>query len=254
MAIRSLLLSLALTGFLGYSFTFGLTDPNSFLKKIPDWISIPLFLVCGLLYVLASWWAFKGFSDHKLVALVSMGFCAFGIGIYALVFMMQMGKDKASTGQYEYDFTTLDPMEKAVVAQIAYEAGLGLQNAVFTEHWTITKANNAANSFGICVQKGHVTALDMSNHAVPNLAPYSKLPALGDLYLKNCNLTDMSDLRSDKLGRLDVSDNQIVDLKTLRGCPNVQWLFAQNNQLKSTDGLTQFRDIVSTDFTGNPLH
>ncbi len=255
MAIRSLLLSLAVTGFLGYCFTFGLTDSNSFIKKLPDWVSIPLFLSCGLLYLLASWWAFKGFGDHKISAVISLLFCAFGLGIYALAFTMEFGKGMAVPGQYDHDFTNLDPLEKAIVAQIAHDAGLGLENAVFSEHWTLagSKTNNAMNRFGICVQKGHVTAIDMSNHAVPNLAPYSKLPALGDLYLRNCALSDMSGLQSEKIGRLDVSNNQITDLKTLRDCPNVQWLFAKNNRLKSTAGLTQFRDMISADFSENPM-
>jgi ABC-type multidrug transport system permease subunit len=47
MATRSLIIALLVTGFLGYSFTFGLTDPDSFLKKIPDWLSIPMLLARG---------------------------------------------------------------------------------------------------------------------------------------------------------------------------------------------------------------
>ncbi|GAB4053626.1 leucine-rich repeat domain-containing protein [Spirosoma litoris] len=256
MATRSLLLSLTLTFILGYSFTVGLTDPNSFLKKIPDWLGIPLFLGCFLLYLLASWWAFKGFGDHKFISLVSMGFCVFSIGIYATIFAMEMGHGKAAKGQYDYDFTTLDPTEKAILTQITHDAGLGLQDAVFTEHWHIGQAEKATeprNDFQLCVQKGHITALNLSDHPIQNLAALSQLPQLGDLYLRNCGLTDMSGLQSARLGRLDVSDNQITDLKTLRGCPNVQWLFAMNNRLTSTDGLDQFKAIVSTNFRGNSI-
>ena len=255
MAIRSLLLSFTLTGILGYCFTVGLTDPNSLLKKIPDWAGIALFLGCGVLYLLATWWAFKGFSAHKLSALVSMGFCVFGLGIYALFFIMEFGP-KTTPGQYDYDFTTLNVNDKAIVAQIAHDAGLSLEDAVFTEHWTMNKAAKSPDvtkNFGICVQKGKVVALNLSNHPVHNLALLSKLPDLGDLYLRNCDLSDMTDLRSAKLGRIDVSDNQIIDLKTLSGCPNVQWLTAENNQLKSTDGVDQFKQLVSSDFTGNPM-
>ncbi|QDK82771.1 leucine-rich repeat domain-containing protein [Spirosoma sp. KCTC 42546] len=256
MAIRSLLLSLALTGILGYCFTVGLTDPNSLFKKIPDWAGIALFLGCGLLYLLATWWAFKGFSVHKLSALVSMGFCAVGLGIYALVFVMELGHSRARPGQYDYDFTTLSVSDKAIVAQIAHDAGLSLEDAVFTEHWTMDKAaksSSVTNTFGICVQKGKVVALNLSNHPVRNLALLAKLPDLGDLYLRNCALSDMSDLRSTKLDRLDVSDNQIIDLNTLHGCPTIQWLTAENNQLTSTDGIDQFKQLVSSDFTGNPI-
>ena len=253
MAIRSLLIALAVTGLLGYAFTVGLTDPNSFLKKIPDWLGIPLFFGCGLLYLLATWWAVKGFGEHKITAIVSLGFCVFGLGIYATVFAMEMGHGKAEKGQYDHDFTTFDSAEKTVVQQLAQGAGLSLQDAVFSMHWTIAKDTNALKGFEVCVQKGHVTALNLSDHPIQNLALVSKLPDLGDLYLRNCNLSDMSGLQSTKLDRLDVSNNQITDLKTLRGCPNVRWLFVQNNRLTSTEDLSQFKGIVSTDFRGNPI-
>ena len=250
MAFRSLLLSLAVTGFLGYSFTFGLTEPDSLLKKIPDWLSIPLLLGCGLLYLLATWWAFKGFSDHKITALLSLGLCALGIGFYTLGFSMEMGKGKAVKGQYDYDFATLDTTEKAIIAQLAHDANLDLPDAIFCEHWHVA---DATNGFRLCMQKGHVTALNLSNHPVQHLALLSQLPALGDLYLRNCGLSDMSGLKLTKLDRLDVSDNQLNDLKTLRGCPNLRWLFAKNNRLSTTDGLNQLPQLVSTDFRGNPL-
>ena len=253
MAIRSLLLALATTGFLGYCFTFGLTDPDSFLKKIPEWAGMALFFGCAVLYILATWWAFKGFSEHKITAITSLLFCAFGLGIYVTVFLMEFGP-KTRPGQYDYSFSTLDPTEKAVIAQLTHDAGLNLADAVFTEHWTMAKTKDSVtNGFQICVQKGHVTALNLSNHSVPHLALFSQLPQLGDLYLRNCRLTDMSALKSIKIERLDVSDNQITDLKTLRGCPNIGWLFMANNRLTSRDGLEQFKPAVSTDFNGNPM-
>ncbi len=250
MAIRSLLLSLAVTAILGCSFTLGLTDPTSFLKKIPDWLGIPLMLGCGLLYLLAAWWAFRGFSEHKITALLSLSFCALGLGMYALGFTMELGKDKAATGQYAYDFGALDPAEKSVVAQLAQEAGLGLSHAVFTEHWHLA---DSSDGFRICVQQGHVTALNVSNHPVRDLTLLSQLPKLGDLYLKNCGLSDLNALRLSRLERLDVSNNQLRDLNTLRGCPNLRWLVASHNRLQSIEGIEHFKELISTDFRGNPM-
>lgn len=267
MAIRSILVSVSITCLLGYAFTLGLTDPDSFLKKIPDWVGIVLLLLCGVLYLMATWWAIKGFSEHKVMALLSLGFCAAGIGFYAFMFLLEIGNGKATPGQYDYDFSTLDASEKVIVGQIAKNAGVSMENAVFTEHWHIAESTAAEstaaestaaelepkNSFAICVQKRHVTAINFSNHPISNLSLFSQLPRLGDLYLKNCGLTDMSGLQSITIDRLDVSDNQIADLKTLRGCPNIRWLFVANNRLQSTNGIDQFANIVSTDFRGNPM-
>jgi hypothetical protein len=251
MATRSLIIALLVTGFLGYSFTFGLTDPDSFLKKIPEWLSIPMLLVGGFLYVLAAWWALKGFHEQKLVALVSLSFCIFGLAIYATGFAMEFGRGKASPGQYEYNFTRLDSTEKEVITQLALDAGLDVKKAVFTEHWHIA---DSSSSFRICVQKGHVTALNLSNYPVKNLALLSRFPNLGDLYLKNCGLTDMSGLKTQKLDRLDLSNNQMADLKTLQGCPNVRWLFVSGNPLKSTEGIEHFTQLVSIDIPIKPEH
>ncbi len=251
MAYKSLLLSFCLTAFLGYSLTVGLTSPNSFLKKLPELTAIPMLVVIFFLYLLAAWWAFKGFGEHKITALLSMGFCAFGLGLYALGFVMQWGHGRAAPGQYDHDFSRLDPTEKAALEQIAQNAGLTLQDATFSEHWHL--AENAPG-FRVCVQKGHVTALHFSGKSIPDLAPFSQLPQLGDLYLDNCGLTDMSALRSEKMDRLELADNQISDLKTLAGCPNVRWLTLRNNQLHSDEGIEIFTKLVNQDLSGNPFN
>ncbi|WP_460983342.1 leucine-rich repeat domain-containing protein [Spirosoma fluminis] len=86
------------------------------------------------------------------------------------------------------------------------------------------------------MQKGHITALNLSGHTLTNLQPISQLPYLSDLFLQNCGLSDMSSLRSERLDRLDVSNNRITDVTTLRDCPNLRWLFMQNNPLRKSRG------------------
>ena len=202
------------------------------------------------LYLLAAWWAIKGFGDHKIAALFSLGLCLFGIGLYVLGFSMEMGRGKATPGQYDYDFSRLDPAEKAALTQIVQNAGLTLQDATFTEHWQLAEP---AAGFRVCVQKGHVTALHFSGKTISDLTPFSQLPQLGDLYLNNCGLHDMSALRSEKLDRLELADNRISDLRTLAGCPNLRWLVLRNNQLSSDEGLDRFTQLVSKDLSGNPF-
>ncbi len=250
MAYKSLLLSFCLTTLLGYALTAGLTDPQSPLKKLPDWTGIPMIIVIFLLYLLAGWWGIKGFAGHKFPASVSLAFCALGLGLYALGFVMEIGHGKALPGQYDSNFSRLEPTEKSDLEQIVQGAGLTLADATFSEHWHVAEQ---APGFRVCVQKGHITALHFSGKRIPDLRPFSRLPQLGDLYLRNCGLENMNGLRSEKLDRLDLADNQIQDIKTLAGCPNLRWLVLRNNQLASDEGLALFTKLVSQDLSGNPF-
>jgi hypothetical protein len=250
MAIRSLLLSLALTFFIGYAFTLGVTNENSFIRRLPTWSAYPLILTCGVLYLLAFWWAIQGFNQHKITALFSIGFCLVGFAIFAFGISMELGKNKPRKGQYDYDFTTLHPTEKAVLTQITNDAGLTLQQAVFTEHWHLA---DSSSTYRICVQKGHITGLNLSNHPIKNLSFFSQLPQLAQLYLQNCNLADMSKLKSSRLDRLDVSNNFISDLNTLHNCPNIRWLFINNNLLQTPTGKNIFKSLIVLENAGNPL-
>ncbi|GAB3504710.1 hypothetical protein GCM10027341_35420 [Spirosoma knui] len=233
MAFRSLLVSATVTGFLAYAFTVGITEPSSFLHKLPEWSASVIIIGCAFLYVLAVWWAIKGFAERKLVALVSLLFCLIGLGVYALGISLELGKGRAAPGQYSYDFQSLDLGEKNELTQLLAGTGLQLADAVFTEHWHVA---DSTSCFRICVQKGHITALNLSGHTLTNLQPISQLPYLSDLFLQNCGLSDMSSLRSERLDRLDLSNNQITDVTTLRGCPNLRWLFIQNNPLQKSQG------------------
>lgn len=250
MVYKSLFLSAGLTFFLGYALTAGLTNPNSPLKKLPEWSAIPMLVIVFALYVLAGWWAIRGFGGHKIAALFSLGFCTLGIGLYIAGFLMEIGNGKAMPGQFDYDFSRLDPAEKEALMQITQNAGLGLEDATFTEFWRLSEP---APGFRICVQKGHVTALHFSGKKIPDLAPFSRFPQLGALYLNNCGLSDMSALRAERLDRLELADNQITDIKTLRGVPQVGWLDLRNNQLQSEEGIEMFSKLVSKDLSGNPF-
>lgn len=251
MAYKSLFLSFCLTALLGYAFTVGLTDPNSFWKKLPEWTAIPMLVVVVFaLYLLATWWGFKGFGEHKVSALFSLGFCALGIGLYLLGFLDGNGPGKAIPGQYDHDFLRLDPAETAALTKIVQNAGLTLEDATFSEHWHLAES---APGFRVCVQKGHATALHFSGKPIPDFALFSQLPQLDHLHLDHCGLTDVTALRSERIDHLELPNNQITDLNTLSGCPNVRWLKLRNNQLGSEAGLERFTKLVSKDLSGNPF-
>ncbi len=249
MAYKSLLLSLALSTLLGYCFTAGLTNPNSLLTKLPDWGSYLIMIGAFVLYLLAAWWGIKGFAEHKLTAFFSLFLCTLGIGIYLVLISMELFGGKAMPGQYDYDFSRLNPSEQAVLTQIAAGAGLTLADATFSEHWHLAEK---APGFRVCVQKGYITGLHFAGKKIANLGLFSQVPRLSVLYLNNCGLTDMSALRSEKIERLELADNQISDLKTLAGCPNIGWLTLRNNPLQSTDGIELFPKLVSHDLSLNP--
>lgn len=250
MALRSLLLSLLLTIGVGYALTAGISNSDSPLRKLPDWTALPMLTGVFLLYLLAAIWAFRGFSEQKLAAIFSLGFCALGFGLYALAFAMETGRGKAAPGQYDYDFFTLDPREKVVLTRIAEEAGLRLEHATFTEHWGLS---GAPAGFSVCVQQKHITALNFSGRNITDLSLFSHLPYLGDLYLNNCGLSNLSDLKLEKLDRLEVADNRIADIKTLLGCPNIRFLGLKNNAIASLDDFELFPKLVSKDLSGNPV-
>jgi len=121
MAYKSLLLSLALSIVLGYCFTAGLTSPNSLLKKLPDWSALLILVVGFVLYLLAGWWGLKGFREHQLTALFSLCLCAFGLGLYALAFVMEIGKNRPSRSfrQPDFGFENFGWLPERPVASVA---------------------------------------------------------------------------------------------------------------------------------------
>ncbi|GAB3690931.1 hypothetical protein GCM10027592_08580 [Spirosoma flavus] len=250
MAIRGFLLSLVLTMALGYSMTEGLTNPNSPLKKLPDWTAMPLIGGVFVLYLVALWWTIQGFSQHKILSILSFGFCLMGLGVYAWGISMEMGKGKPSPGQYDYDLSTVAPAEITALTNIAKSANLSLTDATFTEHWNLDVPDRG---FRACLQKGHVTGLNLSGHPLSDVSPLSQLPNLSDLYLKDCDLRNVSGLKNTKIDRLDLSGNKLTDVQSLTGCPNVRWLLLANNQITTLDGLEKFPQIVVKDLTGNPV-
>src|SRR5262245_23757303 len=115
MAYKSLFLSIALTAFIVYAFTIFIINPNSLLKNLTDLRTLPIFIMVFLLYLLYAWWAFKGFGEHKPAALLSLGLCAFGLGLFVIGYKMEAGRGKAAPEQYDYDFSKLHETEKSAL-------------------------------------------------------------------------------------------------------------------------------------------
>ncbi|RFS16347.1 leucine-rich repeat domain-containing protein [Emticicia sp. C21] len=247
MAIKSFFISLILTIFFGYSFTIGLTTKDSFLQKIPDWGGFTILIGGGMLYILAFWWGLRGFPQHKLLSLMSLGMSGFGLACYAVVISMQLGKGKPYKGQFDYDLSKIPAKEQAAVRSLAKQIGVPENEIHATEYWKLREFPMA-----ICIQKGHVIGVNVNDKAITDVSVLSALPELSGLYLKGTHLKDLSDLQSPKLNRLELQQNDFTDLTSFSGLPNVEWLFIDNNQLKTLEGIEQMPKLKEKSFSGNP--
>ncbi|RYU97632.1 leucine-rich repeat domain-containing protein [Emticicia agri] len=247
MAIKSFFLSLLLTIFFGYTFTVGLTTKDSFLHKIPDWGGFIMMIAGGILYLLAFWWGVKGFPQHKFLSLLSLGMSGFGIACYALVISMEMNRGKPSPGQFDYDLAKIPAQEQAAIRSLAKQTGTPEKEIHLTEYWKLRDFPMA-----VCLQKGHVLGVGVTDKTITDISVLSVLPELSGLYLRGTHLKDLSDLQSPKLYRLELQNNEFTDLTSFSGIPNVEWLLMEGNQLKTLTGIEQMPKLKEKNFSGNP--
>ncbi len=247
MAIKSFFISLVLTIFFGYSFTIGLTTKGSFLQKIPDWGGFIILIAGGILYILAFWWGLRGFPQHKFLSLMSLGMSGFGLACYAVVISMELNRGKPTPGQFDYDLTKIPAQEQAAVRSLAKQIGIPENEIHATEYWKLQDFPMA-----ICIRKGHIIGVNVTDKMITDISVLSALPELSGLYLRGTHLKDLSDLQSPKLQRLELQNNKFTDLTSFLGIPNVEWLFVDNNQLKTLDGIEQMPKLKEKSFGGNP--
>ncbi|MBA4850818.1 hypothetical protein [Emticicia sp. BO119] len=247
MAIKSFFLSLVLTLFLGYSLTVGLTTKGSFLYKIPDWGGYILLITTGILYILAFWWGIRGFLEHKFLSLISLGLSGFGIACYALFISMEIDRGKPSPRQFEYDLSEIPAQEQAAILSFAKQTRTPESEIRLTEYWKLQNFPLA-----VCIQKGHVIGVGLTDKPITDISILSSLSELNRLYLKGAHLKDLSDLQLPKLYRLELQNNEFSDLTSFSGIPNVEWLFVQNNKLRTLKGIEQMPKLKEKIFSGNP--
>lgn len=247
MAIKSFFLSLLLTIFFGYSFTVGLTTKGYFMQRIPDWGGFTILIAGGILYILAFWWGLRGFPQHKFLSLMSLGMSGFGLACYAVVISMELSRGKPSLGQFDYDLSKIPAQEQAAIRSLAKQIGIPENEIHVTEYWKLREFPMA-----ICIQKGHVIGVSVTDKTITDVSVLSALPELSGLYLKGTHLKDLSDLKSPKLGRLELQQNEFTDLTSFSGVPNLEWLFIDNNHLKTLDGIEQMPKLKQKSFSENP--
>jgi hypothetical protein len=247
MAIKSFFLSLALTAALCYMFTVGIFSKDSFVNKIPDSWGIPIMIGGAILYILAFWWGLRGFPQHKFLSLISLGLSGFGLAFYATVISMEMGRGKPAPGQFDYDLARVPAQEQAAVRSLAKQIGIPESDIHLTEYWKLQEFPMA-----ICLQKGHVIGVSVRDKTIKDVSVLSALPQLSGLYLRGTHLKDLSDLQSPKLNRLELQNNEFTDLTSFSSIQNVEWLFMDNNRLKTLEGIKQMPKLKEKSFSGNP--
>jgi len=246
MAIKSFFLSVALTAALCYIFMVGIFSKDTFLNKTPDWLSMLIIAGGGMLYLLAFWWGLRGFPQHKLLSFVSLLLSSLGLAFYAVVISMELNRGKPSKGQFDYDLAKVPAKEQAAIRSLARQINVPENEIHLTEYWKLQSYPMA-----VCIQKGHVIGVGVIDKAISDISVLSTLSELQGLYLRGTNLKDLRDLQLPKLHRLELQDNKFTDLSSFSGLPNVEWLFMQDNRLKTLDGIEQMPKLKEKNFSGN---
>lgn len=247
MAIKSFLLSLALTAALCYIFMVGIFEKDSFLNKTPDWLTNVIVAGGGVLYLLAFWWSFRGFPQHKFISLISLLLSGFGLAFYAIAISMELNRGQPAKGQFEYDLARVPAQEQAAIRSLARQIDLPEKEIHITEYWKLQEFQMT-----ICIQKGHITGVSVADKRISDISVLSALPELKGLYLRSTGLKDLTHLQAPKLYRLELQNNEFTDLTSFSGIPAVEWLFMENNQLKTLKGIEQMPKLKEKNFSGNP--
>lgn len=247
MAIKSFFLSIALTAALCYIFMVSIFSKDTFLNKTPDWLSMLIIAGGGVLYLLAFWWGLRGFPQHKFLSFISLFLSGLGLAFYAVVISMNLSRGKPSKGQFDYDLAKLPAQEQAAIRSLARQINVPEKEIHLIEYWKLQ-----AFPMAVCIQKGHVIGVGIVDKSISDVSVLSTLLELQGLYLRGTNLKDLSDLQLPKLHRLELQNNKFTNLSSFSGLPNVEWLFMQDNQLKTLQGIEQMPKLKEKNFSGNP--
>lgn len=146
------------------------------------------------------------------------------------------------TTVYAQDFSCSDVNE---IPQIECEALIALYNNTNGEGWT-TKTNwlvtdTPSNWYGVTVQSGHVTVVDLSSNELSGIIPL-ELENLGNLQQLILGFNKLSGSipscigNLSNLNRLILADNQLTGSipSELGNLTNLTWLILAGNQLSGT--------------------
>jgi hypothetical protein len=248
--MKSLLLSLFLTIFVGYIFA-SLIDPNtsSWFSKLPTWAIYPFAIVMCIAYLVALYWGFTGIMQgQRLANFFGIMLCLMGLGLFVYALMMSAGKGQAKDGQFEYALNAQSADTEAI-KPILSQANLQEKDIAFVDFWNLSSSQA---KFSVCVQKGEIIGMSIKNATLSDVSSLSNLHALSQLSLNHCGLTKIENLNLVKAERLNLDDNSLENLTGINA-PKVKWLDVKNNKLSSLEGIQNLPEARYFNYGGNEI-
>jgi hypothetical protein len=248
--MKSLLISLALMGFVFYGF-MTLIDSNSRseVSQIPGWTIYPILYSIGAGYLLALYLGVVGITQQQRLAngagiLVSL----VGLGLIGAGVLMVSRQGEAAEGQFDYEWNAKNSADLALIQPILDQAHLDKSNIKLLTFWDLTQSDAP---IAACVQKGHIIGFRVQNMPLTDVSCFSKLPQLAALSLIKCNLNQPPNLNLPRAERLTLNHNNLTDLSGIVA-PNVKWLSVENNQLRTLSGVENLPQAQYVSFAKNP--
>lgn len=249
--MKSLILSLILTGFVFYAF-MTLIDSNNqtWVSKIPVSIGYLLIIGLGIAYLTALYWGITGIMQgQRLANLGGVLLSLLGVGLFAFGFSMEMGKGKAKSGQFDTTLTTENTKDIEALKPILEQANLKPSDIKMLTYWDLLQSQS---KLAVCMQKGRVIGLSIKNVKLQDVSCISKLSELSSLTLNSCEIKAIKNLQLPHAERLNLNNNLLENLTGIEA-PNVKWLDVENNKLGSFEGIENLPQTQYFNYGGNSV-
>jgi hypothetical protein len=249
--MKSLLLSLLLTGFVFFSF-MSLIDQNtqSWLNKIPTWTAYPVIIILAIAYLTALYWGVTGIiQEQRLANGFGILLSLLGIGLFLVGFTMELGKNKEKVGQFDHQLTPENINDINALQAILEQAKLSKNDIKLLTYWDLPQSEA---KLAVCIQKGHIIGISLKNVALTDVSYLSNLPALASVTINKCKLKNIKNLRLLRADRLNLNNNLLENLTGIEA-PNVKWLDVENNNLSSLIGIENLPQAQYFNFAGNTI-
>lgn len=249
--MKSLLFASILTCFTAYLF-MSLIDTNNqhWLLKIPSWFGFPIIITICVAYLIALFFGVKGiFQEQRFANAIGILLSVFGIILFVLIISMQIGKNKARKGQFDYIITAENSTEISMLQPILDQCHLAKNSIKMVEYWNLFSSND---TISICMNKNKIIGLSIKNVVITDVSCISKLDNLSSLTINNCGLIKIENLILPKAERLNLNNNLLSNLLGI-DAPKVKWLDVENNKLESLKGIENIPNAMYFNYAGNSI-